>query len=235
MRAAPWPRRRAFCTWGLSQPTPQGIAQTDVRAVGTGLSGTNVIFGFNTHNRTSTTLAFQEIDICIDTSGGPRVHAEQDADRHQSAASELEPGGHPVDDGALPDRCELQHQRQRQPVVHRHPADRQLHPANGGPEGRHRHRGLGLTAANPRFKYQVHYFGTDGFGAAMPGTGSFNAFTPALTFANTGAVAVNGTRAVTVTGNAAEAGVVAVAWGDGDGSGQRFGREPGAALYVSPP
>ena len=39
----------------------------------------------------------------------------------------------------------------------------------------------------------------------MPGTGSFNAFTPALTFANTGALAANGTRSVTIVRNAAEA------------------------------
>ena len=60
-----------FYTWGLYQPVPQGIAQNDIRAVGTRLSGTNVFFGVNTHNRTSTALAFQEIDICIDTSDGP--------------------------------------------------------------------------------------------------------------------------------------------------------------------
>ena len=64
--------------------------------------------------------------------------------------------------------------------------------------------GLGLTAANPRFKYQVNYYGSDGFGAAMPGTGSFNPFTPALTFANTGALAANGTRAVTISRTAGE-------------------------------
>src|SRR5262249_52323744 len=60
-----------FYAWGLSQPVPQNISQNDVRAVGARLSGTNVIFGVNTHNRTSTTLASQEFDICIDTSGGP--------------------------------------------------------------------------------------------------------------------------------------------------------------------
>ena len=60
-----------FYTWGLYQPVPQNVAQNDIRAVGTRLSGTNVFFGVNTHNRTSTALAFQEIDVCIDTSGGP--------------------------------------------------------------------------------------------------------------------------------------------------------------------
>ena len=39
----------------------------------------------------------------------------------------------------------------------------------------------------------------------MPGIGSFNAFTPALTFGNVGAIAANGTRGVTITSNAAEA------------------------------
>ena len=64
---------------------------------------------------------------------------------------------------------------------------------------------LGLTAGQPRFKYPLNYYGTDGFGRAMPGTGSFNAFTPALSFTGTGAVATNGTRAVTISRNAAEA------------------------------
>jgi len=39
----------------------------------------------------------------------------------------------------------------------------------------------------------------------MPGIGTFNAFTPALSFSNTGAVVANGSRAVTVTRSAAEA------------------------------
>ena len=61
----------SFYSLGLFQAVPQNVVQDDVRAVGARLSGTNVIFGVNTYNRTSTTLAFQEIDICIDTSGGP--------------------------------------------------------------------------------------------------------------------------------------------------------------------
>ena len=59
-----------FYTWGLSQPLAQGVAQADVRAVGARVAGANVFFGINTHNRTSTTLAFQEFDVCIDTTGG---------------------------------------------------------------------------------------------------------------------------------------------------------------------
>ena len=64
--------------------------------------------------------------------------------------------------------------------------------------------GLGLTAGSPRFKYQAFYFGTDGGGAAMPGTGSFNAFTPAVTFTAAPTVSPNGTGSATVTVSAAE-------------------------------
>jgi hypothetical protein len=52
--------------------------------------------------------------------------------------------------------------------------------------------GLGLTSAQPRFKYRLNYFGPDGTSAAMPGTGSFNAFTPAVTFSAAPTVAPNG-------------------------------------------
>jgi hypothetical protein len=64
-----------FYIWGLTQPTPQAAIQADVRAVGARFATIgatpSVIFGFNTYNRTSTTLAFQEFNVCIDTSGAP--------------------------------------------------------------------------------------------------------------------------------------------------------------------
>ena len=64
--------------------------------------------------------------------------------------------------------------------------------------------GLGLTAASPRFKYVVRYYGTDGFGAQMPGIGSFNAFTPAITFSGAPTIPVNGSGSATFGVNSAE-------------------------------
>ncbi len=68
------------------------------------------------------------------------IHAEQGPDRHQSGGVQLDPRQHGVRDGPVPDRCELQHQRQRQPLVQHHAADRQLHRAAGGSEGGYRYR-----------------------------------------------------------------------------------------------
>ena len=187
-----------FYTWGLSQPLAQGVAQADVRAVGARVAGANVFFGINTHNRTSTTLAFQEFDVCIDTSGGPGFTpnmvlvgingsafgsgAPQNtfttALFPTDASCNINGGGtilatltQPTDNSTL----------------------RLLAPISS----------LGLTASSPRFKYTLSYFGTSG-GLLMPGVGSFNAFTPALTFGPAPTVAPGGSGSVTVTVNAAE-------------------------------
>jgi minor extracellular serine protease Vpr len=188
-----------FYVWGLSQPVPQGVTQADVRAVGARLSGTNVVFGINTHNRTSTTLAFQEFDVCIDTSGGAGftpnmvlIGINQAA--FGGSASTFSTAIFPTDSN-----CNINGNGSLAANVTQ-PTDNstlQLPVARGT-------GGLGLTAANPRFKYQVYYYGTDGSGAAMPGTGSFNAFTPAITFSGGGAVAPNGSGSATVTVNSAE-------------------------------
>jgi subtilisin family serine protease len=194
-------------TWGLSQPVPQGIVQNDVRAVGTLLSGTNVFFGISTHNRTSTAVAFQEVDICIDTSGGPGF-----------TPNKLLIG---INGSALSSSASVANTW----VTALFPTDANCNTTGGGSllftvtnatdgsviqmpvprGGTTATNGLGLTAGQPRFKYQVYYYGTDGFGAVMPGIGAFNAFTPALSFSGTGAVAANGARAVTITRSAAEA------------------------------
>jgi len=58
-----------------------------------------------------------------------------------------------------------------------------------------------VTAASPRFKYVVRYFGTDGFGAQMPGIGTFNAFTPAITFGAAPTVSPNGGGAASFSVN----------------------------------
>jgi len=190
-----------FYTWGLYQPTPQGITQNDVRAVGTRLSGTNIIFGVNTHNRTSTTLALQEIDVCIDTSGGAgftpnfvligiNYSVFGGTQSYVTALFPTDANCKISDDGSL----------LFLPVQPTDNSTLQLPVPRGGSGT----SGLGLTAANPRFKYQMFYYGTDGFGAKMPGTGSFNAFTPAITFSGGGAVPPNGAGAATIAVNSAE-------------------------------
>ncbi|MBW8846005.1 MAG: S8 family serine peptidase [Burkholderiales bacterium] len=179
-----------FYTWGLSQPAPQGIQQLDVRAVGARLSGSNVIFGLNTHGRTSTQLAFQEVDICIDTTNGPTftpnkiligingslLSSSLTAAQYATAIFPTDANCNISGGGSLlftvtqpTDNSTLQ-----MPV-----------PRAGA-------AGLGLTTANPRFRYVVRYYGTDGFGAQMPGVGSFNAFSPAIIFGGAPTVGVNG-------------------------------------------
>ena len=180
----------AFYTWGLFQPTPQNITQADVRAVGARLSGTNVIFGINTHNRTSTTLAFQEIDICIDTSGGAGfapnavlIGINGSALSTSLAASTYATALFPTDAN-----CNINGGGTLLFSVTQ-PTDNStlLLPVPRG--------NLGLTAASPRFKYVVRYFGTDGFGAQVPGLGTFNAFAPAVTFSGGPTVPPNGSGA----------------------------------------
>jgi len=189
-----------FFTLGQYQPVPQGITQNDVRAVGTALSGSNVIFALNTHNRISTTLAYQEIDICIDTSGGAGFTPNklligingkafgQSTNTYMTAIFPTDANCNINGGGSLLFAL--------------------TQPTDGStfrmavPRGA---SGLGLTANNPRFKYRVNYYGTDSFGAAMPGTGFFNAFTPALSFTGAGPVAANGSLAVTVNFSAGEA------------------------------
>ena len=193
-----------FYTLGLYQPTPQNIVQDDVRAVGARLSGTNVIFGVNTHNRTSTTLAFQEIDICIDTSGAPgftpnKVLIGINGSAFSASLANLYVTAlFPTDAN-----CNINANGTLLFTVTQ-PTDNstlQLPVPRGGTTPTN---GLGLTAGSPRFKYQMFYFGTDGFGAQMPGTGSFNAFTPAVTFTAAPTVSPNGTGSATVTVSAAE-------------------------------
>jgi subtilisin family serine protease len=181
----------SFYTLGQYQATPQNITQADVRAVGARLSGSNVIFGINTHNRTSTTLAFQEIDICIDTSGNPGftpnkilIGINGSALTTSLAASTYATAIFPTDAN-----CNINGGGTILFTVTQ-PTD------NSTLQLPVTIASLGLSAASPRFKYRVNYFGTDGFGAAMPGTGSFNAITPAITFGGSAPVAPNGGASV---------------------------------------
>lgn len=196
-----------FYSLGQYQPTPQGITQNDVRAVGTTLSGTNVVFGINTYNRTSTTLAFQEVDICIDTSGN-------------TDPSKFTPNFVLIGINASAVSSTAPNTAYYTALF---PTDAKCNVTGGGtllfsltqptdnswfqlavPRGGSGTSGLGLTSAQPRFMYQVFYFGSDGTGAGMPATGLYNAFSPAVTFAGGGAVSPNGSGSATVNVNAAE-------------------------------
>lgn len=212
----------SFYTWGLSQPTPQGVTQADVRAVGTRLSGSTVVFGINTHGRMSTGLAFQEFDICIDTSGGAGF-----------TPNKVLIG---INGTALSSSATVANKF----VSALFPADANCNVTGGGTivlstnaatdnsfllMGISR-ASLGLSAGQPRFKYAMNYFGTDGLGVAMPGIGSFNAFSPAVTFTGGGTVAPNGapqSAAVGVNGEIANTpalGVMVVAQDNPAGANQ---------------
>jgi subtilisin family serine protease len=190
-----------FYIWGLSQPTPQGITQADVRAVGARLSGTNVIFGINTHGRISTPLAFQEFDICIDTSGAPGFHPNKVLIGINGTAFGSSAPQNTFVTAVFPTdaNCNVNGGGTLLFTVTQGTDNSTLQmPVPRG--GTTATNGLGLTADNPRFKYSLNYFGIDG-GAAMPGVGSFNAFTPALTFGAAPTVAPNGTGSASVAVN----------------------------------
>lgn len=180
---------------GQYQPTPQGIQQADVRAIGARNSGTNVIFGVNTHNRTSTTLAFQEYDICIDTSGNPNSFTpnkiligingsllSSSLTRAQFATAVF-----PTDANCNINGSGTVLFTVTQPTDN---STLQLPVTRAA---------LGLTAANPRFKYVLNYYGTDGGGRQMPGIGWFNAFTPSVTFSASPTVPANGSGSMSFT------------------------------------
>jgi len=160
------------------------------------LSGTNVFFGINTHGRTSTTLARQEFDVCIDTSGGPGftpnkilIGINGSALSTSLSAASFATAIFPTDAN-----CNINGNGTLLFTVTQ-PTDNStlLMPVPVS--------SLGLTAGSPRFKYRMNYYGTDGIGAAMPGTGSFNAFAPALTFSGAASVPPNGAGSATVTVN----------------------------------
>ena len=124
-------------TWGLYQPMPQGVLQKDVRAVGTLLSGTNVFFALNTHDRISTTLAFQEVDICIDTSGGAGFTPNKILIGINQSALSSTGSATTLFNGTISDRRQLQHQRRWDDPVRHHAANRQLDRPVGGSQGGH--------------------------------------------------------------------------------------------------
>ena len=218
-----------FYQWGQYQPSPQGISQLDVRAVGARLSGTNVIFALNTHNRTSTNLAFQEVDICIDTSGGAGFTPNKVLIGINGAALSTSLANTQYATAIFPTdaNCNINGAGSLLFTVTQ-PTDNSTLQV---PVPRAGAAGLGLTAANPRFKYRVFYFGTDGGGAGLPGTGVFNAFTPAFTFTGAPTVAPNGAGSATFTTNAEPLGlgIMVVAPDNVSGASQA------ALIGVSPP
>ncbi len=191
-----------FYTLGQYQPTPQGIVQADVRAAGVRLSGSNVIFGLNTHNRTSTTLARQEIDICIDTSGGTGFTPNKVVIGINGSvlSTSLPISSYATAVFPTDANCNINGGGSLLFTVTQ-PTDNSTLQI---PVPRAGTAGLGLTTTNPRFKYVVHYFGTDGFGAQLPGVASFNAFTPAVTFGAAPTVPPNGSGTATYTVNSGE-------------------------------
>ncbi len=175
-----------------------------MRAVGVRLSGTNVIFGINTYNRTSTTLAFQEFDICIDTSGGPgftpnKVLIGINGSLLSSTipVSSFATAIFPTDAN-----CNINGSGSLLFTVTQ-PTDNSTLQI---PVPRAGTAGLGLVSSSPRFKYVVNYFGVDGAGAQMPGIGSFNAFAPAITFGSAVTVAPNTATSTPVSVNSTEIG-----------------------------
>ena len=218
-----------FYQWGQYQPSPQGISQLDVRAAGARLSGSNVIFALNTHNRTSTNLAFQEVDICIDTSGGAGFTPNKVLIGINGAALSTSLANTQYATAIFPTdaNCNINGAGSLLFTVTQ-PTDNSTLQV---PVPRAGAAGLGLTAANPRFKYRVFYFGTDGGGAGLPGTGVFNAFTPAFTFTGAPTVAPNGAGSATFTTNAEPLGlgIMVVAPDNVSGASQA------ALIGVSPP
>jgi subtilisin family serine protease len=188
----------SFYNWGLYQPAPQGITQADVRAVGAAVSGNNVVFAINSHNRTSTTLAFQEFDVCIDTSGGPGFTPNKVLIGINGSAFTTSLANTTFATAIFPTdaNCNITGGGTLLFTITQ-PTDNStllLAVPAFSP-------GLGLGSSNMRFKYQMYYYGTDGLGAKMPGTGSFNPFTPALTFSGAPTVPPNGAGSATVTVN----------------------------------
>ncbi|WP_077036147.1 S8 family serine peptidase [Pelomonas sp. KK5] len=186
---------------GQYQPTPQGIQQNDVRAIGVRASGTNLIFGINTHNRTSTTLGFQEYDICIDTSGNPNSFTPNKiliGINGSLLTSSLTKGQFATAVFPTDANCNINGSGTVLFTVTQ-PTD------NSTLQLPVTRAALGLTSANPRIKYVLTYFGPDGGGAQMPGLGWFNAFTPAVTFGGSPVVPVNGSGSQTFSVTAEQA------------------------------
>ena len=172
-----YPGLPGFYSLGQQAAAPSGAKQTDVRAVGvraTSITATDamVTFAVNTFNR-FTNPAPNEFDIGVDTAGGTdplntgnRTVILLDGGRVRLAGGTMvsvtiDATGHIIGGVA-----------------------RAVDAPTGGSTLRAfvMASELGLTAASPRFTYAAAGFDAfDGSASLLPGLGTFNAFTPALT------------------------------------------------------
>jgi hypothetical protein len=162
-----------FYAWGLQNKKPQGVTTYDTRAVGmqTNIVGTNSILvaAINTFDRFSS-AEIAEWDVVIDSSG-------------DGVPDYVVVG---IDNGIWTGTGDLDGQYvsvvynlKTKAYIIRFLGDA---PTDGStvllP---FLASDIGVTAENPRFSYSVSVFnGLDGTSADIPGTASFNAFTPAI-------------------------------------------------------
>jgi hypothetical protein len=186
-----------FYAWGLAGK-PQGIKYFDTRAVGVQTNVTPdgadslLVFAINTFQRFST-AAGAEFDIFVDVNGdGVADFVVVGADLGSLR------GGGPT--GQLASAVfNLKTKTGRLEFLADAPMDGStvLLPVMASH--------LGITPANPRFTYtEKTYNNLDGTEAALPGVGSFNAFTPSVSNALWVGVAPNKLATVPVTINSAE-------------------------------
>jgi hypothetical protein len=186
-----------FYAWGL-KGTRQGVQFFDLRAVGVQTnpisSGTNsiLVFAVNTFERFSNAAA-GEFDIVIDVNGdGVPDFLLAGADLGAVTAG--------VFNGQLASvLVNLTTGAARIRFLADAPTDGStvLLPVLASD--------LGITPANPRLTYSAQVFNLlDGTSAALPGTASFNAFTPAISTAMFVPVAPNATASVPVAVDPAE-------------------------------
>jgi hypothetical protein len=185
-----------FYSTGLSIAAPQGIPYADTRAVGVkALSGGAVmVFAVNTFDRFSNATP-SEWDIYIDSTGdgvpdyvlvgaNGKFFTTAAVAQNVLTAALIKLSNNAVVSLRLADVA-TDNSTILLPVTS---------------------SALGVTAGNPRIQYwENHFSGTTGDGASMPGSGKFNAFTPALTVTYAGgAIAPGGSANGTINVNAAE-------------------------------
>ena len=187
------PAMADFYAWGLAG-TRQGVAPFDIRAVGVQSfpSAGLMVFAVNTFDRFST-AASSEVDIAIDSTGdGIADYLLFSLDHGLLTAGSF-------DGQAVVGVLNLQTGTIRVRFFTDAPTDgsTMLLPVFNSD--------LGLSSANPRFTYQASYFNLmTGTSGVVPGTASFNAFTPAISNGDFVEVAAGTKASVPVTINPAE-------------------------------
>jgi len=181
---------------GLYQPMPQNVTQADTRAVGVQSwpSGgdSTLVFAVNTYNRISQPNGGLEWDIYIDPTGAQTNPANAKYILIVTNSSYLSStllerfvvARYTIATGAISLLNYVDAATDNSTL---------LIPVLAS--------SLDVTPGNPRFHYWENHFGPDGTSSSMPGMGQFNAFTPSLTFAESGPVLPNGsgTASATVT------------------------------------